>query len=998
MAHQIHVRYTTTDGRESSMLEHIHALGRVGKGIREVTVVDTYTIDARLSRTELEKAAAALHTPLSQTHTVDKSIGPQKFSYTIEIGFLPGVTDNVGATAKETIADTLRRTFRDSEHVFSSHIYYLGGKVTKKEAHQIAASLYNPLIQRAKVKSFAEYKKGKGRHKGMGVTLPKVKLESGSVQEVDLYMSDAELLVLGKKGVQDADGTYSGPLGLGVDELKVMRNYFHKKGRLPTDIEIEALAQTWSEHCKHTIFANPLDEVTEGIYKYYIKRATEEVRKKKGKRDFCVSVFSDNSGVIKFDNDTYLTHKVETHNSPSALDPFGGAITGIVGVNRDTIGTGLGAQPLLNIYGYCFADPNDKTRLFRDKTRSQELLSPKRIMEGVIAGVNVGGNQSGIATPQGFMYFEKRYRGKPLVFVGTVGVMPKTVKGKPSYKKGPKRGDYIVMVGGRVGLDGIHGATFSSEALDTGSPATAVQIGDAITQKKFSDALIKEARDQGLYNSITDNGAGGLSSSVGEMAEESGGCEVWLDRIPLKYPGLSPWQIWISESQERMTLAVPKHKWPVFSQLMKKRGSEATIIGQFTDTGMCKVLYDGEVVMDLDMDFMHNGNPVHVQQSEKVTRQVTIPTDVVSNRHDKALRNNLLNMLKSLNIGSTEFISSQYDHEVQGVSVTKPLCGKGRVNAHATVSRPHANTKKGIVLSQGLCPRYSDLDTYHMAASAIDQAMRNTVAIGGDPEYIALLDNFCWCSSNEPERLYELKQAAKACYDYSVAYEAPFISGKDSMFNDFKGFDAKGKPVAISIPPTLLVSSISVMSDVAKSVTLDVKREGHLLYLLGKTEDELGGSEYMAYLSDVEGADYTGAHVPKVTARANKTLYKRYHKAVSKGLVASAIPLDKGGLAVAALKSAIGGQLGMRIDIAGVGTASMKNSERLFSESNGRLLVTVPKEKQEPFEKMLKGSHYKRVGVVNDSKEITITRGTKKLTSLSLAEATRAYRSKFKDY
>lgn len=993
MPQQINVTYSAQDGRAKRVLASLKERGKQFAKLTDIAVVDSYTIDGSLPKAKLQAVADALHTPLSETVALNKALAPKDFTYAIEIGFLPGVTDNVGATTRETIANTLKCAIEAAPVVYSSQIYYISGSVTKAAAEEAALTLHNPLIQRAIIKSAAQFKKDKG----MGLSLPKVKLEAGQVSEVDLYISDEELAVLGKKGIKDADGTYRGPLGLSVDDLKAMRNYFHKIGRLPTDVEVEALAQTWSEHCKHTIFANPMDDITDGIYKHYIKRATKEVRKKKGKKDFCVSVFSDNSGVIEFDKDRYITHKVETHNSPSALDPFGGAITGIVGVNRDTIGTGLGAKPLLNMYGYCFADPADTTRLWRNQERTEELLSARRILDGVVEGVNAGGNQSGIPTPQGFTYFEPRYRGKPLVFVGTVGIMPKKVKGQPSYEKGAKPGDYIVMVGGRVGLDGIHGATFSSEALDSGSPATAVQIGDAITQKKLSDAILKEARDQGLYNSITDNGAGGLSSSVGEMAEESGGCEVWLDRVPVKYGGLSPWQIWISESQERMTLAVPKKHWEKFKALMDARGTEATVIGEFTDSGYCRVIYDSEMVVELEMDFMHDGNPVEMQQTKAPKRKLTEPSAAALKRVEKDMRKTLLSVIAEANLASTEYISTQYDHEVQGASVTKPLHGRGRVNASASVSRPDTATKKGIVLSQGLTPRYSDIDTYHMAASAIDQAVRNVVAIGADPKRIALLDNFCWCSSNEPERLYELKEAARACYDFATAYEAPFISGKDSMFNDFKGFDTKGKPVKISVPPTLLVSSIAVMDDVRQSVTLDFKQSGHAVYLLGDTKAELGGGEFIAWLGSQDKKGYTGTKVPQVDAKKNTKLYSAYHKAVSAGMVASAIALDRAGLAGGLLKSAIGGQLGVAIDLALV-NKKLTVSEILFSESNGRLLVSVPKEKRERFERLMKSVSCTCIGVVADTDEVLLMHGKKEVAALPLSKLTNAYRSKFKNF
>ncbi|MGH9856337.1 MAG: AIR synthase-related protein, partial [Acidobacteriota bacterium] len=511
---------------------------------------------------------------------------------------------NVAHTAKALIEDGLQTTFTENEGIYTSHVTFIAGKITKQEAEQIAATLYNPLIQRAHIKSYAQFVKDNG----MDIIVPKVHLSAKqTISEVNLNVSDEELKNIGKQGIANPDGTRRGPLALDLTYMKTIQAYFKKLGRNPTDIELESLAQTWSEHCKHTIFADPMDEVKDGLFKRYIKRATEDIRKKKDKKDFCVSVFTDNSGAIAFDDDYLITHKVETHNSPSALDPFGGAITGIVGVNRDTIGFGMGAKPVANFYGYCLADPRIDIPLYRDKKRTNKMLSSRRIMDGVIDGVNAGGNQSGIPTPQGFVYFDERYRGKPLVFVGTIGLIPRKIKGKPSHVKKAQPDDYIIMLGGRVGKDGIHGATFSSEALDSGSPAAAVQIGDPITQKKLSDAIVKEARDQQLYTSITDNGAGGISCSVAEMAKESGGATVHLETVPLKYPGLDPWEIWISESQERMTLAVPPKKWKRFAELMQRRGVEATIIGEFTKSGKCIVKQNGKTIMDIDMDFLHNG-------------------------------------------------------------------------------------------------------------------------------------------------------------------------------------------------------------------------------------------------------------------------------------------------------------------------------------------------------------------------------------------------------
>lgn len=477
--------------------------------------VDVYTIVKKLNKDQLNEIASSLINPVYQTFKINQPTFVEKFSCAVETGFLPGVTDNVATTTKEIIEDKLNIKFLENEGVYTSKLFFTNDR-------PLDNLLINPLIQRIHIKSKKKYLKDKG----MDRIAPQVNLISKSkVDIIDLNISDKELMKISSRGT----------LALDLSYMKTIKNYFKKLGRNPTDIELESIAQTWSEHCKHTIFADPIDEIKDGLFNHFIKRATVEIRKRKGKRDLCTSVFTDNSGAFKFDKDYIISHKVETHNSPSALDPFGGAITGIVGVNRDAIGFDMGAKPIVNYYGFCFTDPNLKTQIFRDKERKQPLLSPRRILDGVVAGVNSGGNCSGIPTPQGFLYFDDKYQGKPLVFVGTMGLLPI----KSSAVKKAKPGDYIVVIGGRVGQDGIHGATFSSEALTSGSPVGAVQIGDPITQKKLSDTIVKEARDQKFYNSITDNGAGGLSCSVAEMAKESNGCTVDLEKVPLKYPGLS---------------------------------------------------------------------------------------------------------------------------------------------------------------------------------------------------------------------------------------------------------------------------------------------------------------------------------------------------------------------------------------------------------------------------------------------------------------------------
>ena len=873
-----------------------------GFPIESVQLSDVYSIDAPFTPKQYQQIAGLLTDFITQ-----KNAKPRKYSNSIEVGFLPGVTDNVGATAREMITDFFGRPLTPGEGIYSSRVIYLTGKLTKQNIRTIADSLYNPIIQRVWVDRVPDI-------------VPKVSLsEELKAHTINIFtLLDRQLEEIGKRGI-------NGPLALDLASMKAIQKHFTLLGRNPTDIELESIAQTWSEHCKHTIMNSPIDDIPEGLFNRYIRGATEKICRDPKKRKFCVSVFSDNSGAIDFDKTYAITHKVETHNSPSALDPFGGAITGIVGVNRDCLGFGLGAKPIMNMYGFCLGYPSDTAPLYRDRLRTQKMLSPRRIFDGVVAGINAGSNCSGIPTPTGFLYFDARYKGKPLVFAGTVGLIPKDL-----HEKNARPGDVIVMVGGRVGLDGIHGATFSSEALTSGSPATAVQIGDPITQKKLSDAIVKEARDLGLFTSITDNGAGGLSCSVAEMAKESGGCMVNLEKVPLKYPGLSPWQIWISESQERMTLSVPPKKWNTFTRLMKSRDVEATQIGTFTKSGKCIVRYNGKTIMDLDLKFLHDGQPVR-----HLKTRIFHPKGASLKNGQKSL----LTLLRDPNFSGFSFLSSQYDYEVQGTSALKPLQGRGQVNADATVLRPLLTSNKGFVSSCALYPGYSD--TYEMTAAAIDTAIRNVVAAGADPDRIALLDNFCWTESHRPDRLWQLKRAAQACYDRAIFWGTPFISGKDSMFNDFHGFDSAGKSVSISIPPTVLICAIGIIDDVQKSVSLDTKMPGDCVYVL---------------------------------SGQMKKFYHALH------LIASAQSVHHGGLVVALAKTAIGGQLGLEVSV-----------KDLFSEEQGRIVVTVSPQNKKEFERVF---HTKSIGTITNDRKITINN----VVHATVKEATDAYRSTFKDF
>jgi len=936
--------------------------------VDSVKTIDVYTISGRLTRAELKKAAAGpFSDPVIQHFSINRPLAAG-FDWLIEVGFRPGVTDNVGKTAREALQLMLGGDTHGREiAVYTSRQYLINGNITAADAEKIASGLLaNDLIERHRIFSAGDF----DPRRGVRAYIPQVIDPSAPlVKEIDLTAaSDEELIQISRQGV----------LALNLEEMKAIQNYYlnprtlaaRKKSGLnqnTTDVELECLAQTWSEHCKHKIF-NSLIRYRDGkksvtidsLFKTCIQGSTEKIRRAKGKKDFCLSVFVDNAGIIKFNDDFNLVFKVETHNSPSALDPYGGALTGIVGVNRDPFGTGLGAKLIFNTDVFCFASP------FHKKKLPPRVLHPRRIYEGVREGVEHGGNKSGIPTVNGSIVFDERFLGKPLVYCGTAGIMPARLNGKTTHRKEIRPGDLIVMTGGRIGKDGIHGATFSSEELHEGSPVTAVQIGDPITQKKMTDFLLV-ARDRGLYRALTDNGAGGLSSSVGEMATYTGGCELDLTSAPLKYAGLQPWEILVSEAQERMTLAIDPKKIKPFLELAEKMDVEATVLGRFTRSGKFHVLYGGKTVAFLDMEFLHNGVPqmkLNARWKQPLNKSPDLPP---LKHYGTALKR----LLGRLNICSKEPVVRQYDHEVQGGSVIKPLVGAQNDGpSDAAIIRPLLDSMEGVVVAHGICPRYSDIDTYHMAACAIDEAIRNAVAVGADIDHLAGLDNFCWCdpvqSEKTPDGEYKLAQLVRAnmaIYDYTTAFGVPCISGKDSMKNDYQ----IGK-MKISIPPTLLFSVIGAIPDVRLAVTMDAKQPGDLVYILGETRNELGGSEWLAMNR------LTGNHVPRVHAAGAVRLYRALHRAIRQGLVASCHDCSDGGMAVALAETSFAGSWGMKIDLGAVPYRGEKRNDRiLFSESASRFIVTVRPENRTRFEKALSGNRLGRIGVVTGDAYLTIT-------------------------
>jgi len=738
--------------------------------------------------------------------------------------------------------------------------------------------------------------------------------------------------------------------GFNSDELKAIIDYFRQQGRNPTDAELETLAQTWSEHCVHKTFKGKVSfsgKIIDNLMKSTIMRATEELAK-----PWCLSVFEDNAGVIDFDGRWALCFKVETHNHPSAVEPYGGAATGIGGVVRDPLGTGLGAKPILNTDVFCFAPPD-----FPYEKLPVGVLHPRRIFKGVRAGVADYGNRLGIPTLNGAILFDERYVGNPLVYCGTLGILP-TELGRRGQQS---PGDLVVVIGGRTGRDGIHGVTFASEQLTGESSAvsySSVQIGDPIIEKKVIDVLLK-ARDRGLYRRITDCGGGGLSSAVGEMAEETG-VRVYLDKVALKYAGLSYSEIWVSESQERMLLAVPPNSIKELMSLLASEDVEAAVIGEFTNDRRLQLFYYGELVCDLSMEFLHKGRPQLQGEAVWEQPQYTEP-DFTSPPN---LGEALLTILGSWNVCSKEWVIRQYDHEVQGGSILKPLVGKNNDGpGDAAIIRPILDSDMGVIVANGINPKYGDIDPYWMAASAIDEALRQIIAVGGSLRRVALLDDFSWGNTSRPDMLGALVRALQACYDMAIVYETPFISGKDSLNNEF---EYEGQ--VISIPHTLLISAVSVIEDVSRAISMDFKQTGDLVYIAGTTQNELGGSEYFRSLG------FVGNSVPKLNPHKAKELMNRLSKTIEKGLVRACHDCSEGGIGVAVAEMAFAGGLGATINLKDVplGESINRDDYILFSESNSRFLVEVEPENKEEFEEIMRGTSFAAIGQVIDSEVLRI--------------------------
>ena len=966
-----------------------------GIEVERVRSIFVVTVDADFAEEQKQRIQTEVFTnPVTQISSFDPL--PIEFDHIAWIGYRPGVKDNPGHTAVEAIEDVLQIRFKSHEAVYTSKRYcFCGENLSADEVDRIAAEiLANDIIQQWQVFS----KENWDPSVGIGITIPRVILNHTPTVSTISIGSDEALLAISEER----------NLALNPNDVPVIRRYFlnpdvlaERKGMGladPTDVELEYISQARSDHCNHNTFGGLFhyrDMETGGtttinsLFKTCIQQPTLALKEQK---PWVVSVLWDNAGIGALNEEFNYVITGETHNSPSNMEAYGGAITGIVGVYRDPLGTGKGSRLVMGGYGYCVG-PRDYSGDLKPR------LSPRRLLDGIIEGVRDGGNKSGIPTTFGQVMFHPGYMGKCLVFVTAVGVMPAMINGVPTHEKTTSPGELIVMCGGRVGKDGIHGVTASSEVYSAHTPAGHVQIGDPYTQKKMHDFLL-EARDSGLIAFITDNGGGGLSSSVGETAMFSNGCEVDLEKVPLKYDGLDQWEIWISESQERMTVAVAPKNIDRFMALSKRHAVESTVIGRYTDTGKLHIRYDGKTCAYVDLDLLSSGFPQWEFEAEwraPASRGLYEPVIREPNNYGSLL----LTLLASPNIASKEWIVRQYDHEVQGASVIKPLVGKNRdAFSDAAVIRPVPNAEEGLAFAQALIPQYSAIDAYHMTTCTIDEAVRRLIAVGGDLDHIGGVDNFCWPNiqyhpTENPDgkhKAAQLVRAGRALKDLCMAYGIPLLSGKDSMYVDGFLTGRHGEAHKVSALETMQFSTIGVVPDIAHCVTMEPKFIGDRIYVIGETKDELGGSAYYEHFG------YVGARVPRVCAETSAKTYRALALAIKKELVASVHGVYRGGLLIHLAMCVMGADLGMTVDIDKIPSSeNLRKDTCLFSETPGRFIVTVSPENESAFNRVIDGIPAACVGEVIQEPQMTVSAATKdqELLNLSVADLAAAWKKTF---
>ncbi len=944
----------TSDPRSAASLADARALGFTQ--LTRLECHDLYFVEGQLAERELEQLAhRLLYDPVTQT--VEWTALPARpmlapgGAVTVEVALRPGVTDPVADELVRAAHELGLTGVRRASTGFRYLIHNADEEVARRLAQRLLA---NVVIHRWTLGEIEP-------------AFPQEAESSGEVEMIRLRgASDEELLQVSRQRRAALD----------LVEMQTIRAYCEREGRDLTDVEFETIAQTWSEHCVHKTFKARIQVIRErgdgsasfieeidSIFKTYIRRATEEIG-----APWLLSAFVDNAGIVDLDGEHEVSFKVETHNHPSAIEPFGGANTGVGGVIRDVLG--VSHKPIANTDVLCFGMQNAS---FEELPAG--VLHPRRVLSGVVAGVQDYGNKMGIPTVNGAILFDPGYAANPLVFCGTIGIAP-----KGCHVRSPQKGDRVIVLGGRTGRDGLRGATFSSMTMDaqTGEVSgSAVQIGNPIVEKGLVDVILP-ARDRHLYHAITDCGAGGLSSAVGEMAAEIG-AEVDLTRVRLKYPGLAPWEIWLSEAQERMVLAVPPANLPQLQELCDTYNVELTDIGEFTGSGRLVVRYGEKVVLNLDNEFLYRGLPqrrlravIRENQAEAgPLRPFPVDCDYASF---------LLKLLAHPNIASKAAVIRLYDHEVQGGTAIKPLTGAQNDGpADGCVLKPaEAKGRTGIVIANGINPEYGKRDAYRMALAVVDEAIRNAVALGADPARIALLDNFCWGDPLRPETLGSLVEAARGCYEAARLFGAPFISGKDSLNNEYLGADG----LRHAIPPTLLISSLGVLDDVTLAITPDLKAEGDYLYLVGNFQPSFGGSHFNLVASEEieEGVPLLSPITPQV--------YRSLHRAVRARLARACHDLSEGGLAVAAAEMCLAGRLGLRLHlpIGEVGRA-------LFGETTGCLLVEVAPEKASAFEACFADLPCRRLGLVLAEPALEVYEQERLLFTLPVSEVLAAWQT-----
>ncbi len=968
-----------------SILEQARRLSPAVSSVRTARVT---LIEAPLDELTVTRIASELLAdPVDQEATVGvAAASPQSVS--VEIHFKPGVMDPVAQSTREAVAAMQRDIPADQIEVRTGLRIDLVGADVGAARRIAAAVLANSVIHDI--------------HDG-----PYVPTQFRRGSEYDFTLVHVSLRDLDAEGL--AKLSREGHLFLSLEEMQAVQAYFRDLDREPTDVELESIAQTWSEHCVHKTLKSriryvqadgdaspsPSDWVDrpnhsidpdgslriDNLLASTIAAATHQLMANDEVGDFCVSVFEDNAGIVRFDEEDGVCIKVETHNHPSAIEPYGGAATGVGGCIRDVMGTGLSARPIANSDVFCVAW--DGRVAGRDSRESQVVevecqggetlqlpdgvIRPRRVLEQVVAGVRDYGNRMGIPTVNGAVWFHEDFVANPLVFCGCIGVIPLS-----KCFGDAQGGDHIIVLGGRTGRDGIHGATFSSAELTDGHAhefAHAVQIGNAITQKKMMDVIL-EARDHDdgcLFHAITDCGAGGFSSAVGEMGEKIGG-RVALDAAPLKYDGLSYTEIWISEAQERMVLAVPPQHVEALRRLCDAEDVETCDLGQFGAEGddgkpALELTYHGREVARLSMAFLHDGIPTPTRQATWPVAESAPPATPRGALGPSTSGNgpgaSLKAMLAHPNIASKHWIVRQYDHEVQGGTAVKPLVGPEQDGpGDAAVVRPKLGSDRGVALGCGLQPGMSEKATGHTASqgdsywatlAAIDEAVRNVVCVGADATRIALLDNFCWPGCDDPAHLGSLVRAAEACYDGALAYRAPFVSGKDSLSNQFTTEEGR----LITIPPTLLITALGIVPDVTRCCTMNAKAAGDILLIVGQTAAALGGSHYvgagrrasgLAAARDFADADASPLDLalPRVDLGAAPKSAAAVARLIADGLVVSAHDCSDGGLLVAAAEMAFAGRMGLELNPADIPvTGDVDLTARCFAETSGRYLLEV---------------------------------------------------------